>query len=141
MAFSINQIFLCGKVGRDAEISTVGDGVSKARFSVATTHGVKKGQQWENVTTWHNVILWRNERLAAEIVKGATVTVRGRQEHRQYDAKDGTKKIASEVVADDVIVFWDSSDQRQMRDAPTASPKGSGGDWPVTEIDDTDIPF
>lgn len=137
MAYSINQIIICGKVGRDAETSTVGNGIAKTRFSVATTHGVKKGDQWENITTWHNVTLWKNEKTAAEIIKGVTVTVRGRQEHRQYEGKDGTKKTASEIVAEDVIVVGYGGGDRQYS-APQPAASGSMGSY---EADDSDLPF
>ena len=136
MAYSINQIIICGKVGRDAETKFTNSGVAVSTFSVATTHGVKKGDQWDNVTTWHNVKLWKNEKTAAEIVKGATVTVRGRMEHRQYEDKDGNKRTASEIVAEDVIVAGGSRNEGTHA-PPKAAPVQGSWDGPT----DDDIPF
>lgn len=135
MAFSINQIIIAGKIGRDAEISETKSGVAVAKFSVATTHGVKKGDEWENITTWHNVVFYKPGRNAESLVKGATVTVRGRQEHRQYQGKDGSKKIASEIVAEDVVVAY-SNTERSSYQPPAAQPVQ--GSW---EADDSDVPF
>ena len=136
MAFSINQIILVGKLGRDAETKVIGSGVEVTKFSVATDHRVKKGDDWTSETTWHNVVLWRNPKTAAELKKGCVVTVRGRQEHRQFE-KDGVKRTASEVVAEDVIVH---SGGRSNGFAETSTGKASGDGFDGT-VGDDDIPF
>ena len=142
MAFSINQIILCGHLGRDAETKIVAGGLSLSSFSVATKHGVKKGEQWENVTTWHNVILWKSEKLAPSLIKGALVTVRGRQDHRKYEGKDGTTKYASEIVAEDVIVGSASSgDAAPSKPAQRQPPQPAAQSWDNSTIDDDSVPF
>jgi single-strand DNA-binding protein len=52
------------------------------------------------------------------------VSLTGRIDNRQYDAKDGTKKYISEIVAETVIPFTE---------------KRSGGDYPTRTQDNNDV--
>lgn len=138
MAFSINQIVVCGKLGRDAETKYTPAGVAVTTFSVATEERYKDGDNWKGETTWHNVKLWKNDRLADSLLKGATVTVRGKQKHRQYEGKDGSKKTASEIVAEDVIVMGESgNDRSESKPQPRYQPPATSG---LTLVED-DLPF
>ncbi len=127
MAYSINQIYLRGKLGRDAEERTTKTGKSMVTFSIATDHGKDESK----VTTWHNVIAFNAN--TAELTKGTEVTVIGRQEHTKRD-----DKYYSNVVAD-VVHPHPRSDRASGSYAP---PKASPvqGSWDGT-VDDDSIPF
>lgn len=109
MAFSINQAIISGNVTRDPELRFTPSGQAVCSFGVATNRSIKKGEQWENVATFHNVVQWgkQAEFSANNLKKGMKVTVTGRIDNRSYDAKDGTKKYISEIVADSVIFYSD----------------------------------
>lgn len=109
MAFSINIAIITGNVTRDPELRFTPSGQAVCTFGVATNRSIKKGEQWEDVPTFHNVVVWGKiaEFIANTIKKGMKVSLTGRIDNRQYDAKDGTKKYISEIVADTVIPFTD----------------------------------
>ena len=109
MAFSINMAIISGNVTRDPELRFTPSGQAVCSFGVATNRSIKKGEQWEDVATFHNVVEWgkKAEFTASTVKKGMKVTVTGRIDNRSYDAKDGTKKYISEIVADTVIAFTD----------------------------------
>lgn len=109
MAFSINQAVISGNVTRDPELRFTPSGQAVCSFGVATNRSIKKGDQWENVATFHNVVQWgkQAEFTSNNLKKGMKVTVTGRIDNRSYDAKDGTKKYISEIVADSVIFYSD----------------------------------
>lgn len=124
MPFSINLAIITGNVTRDPELRYTPSGSAVCSFGVATNHSIKKGDQWENVPTFHNIVVWGKvaEYIANTVHKGIKVSITGRIDNRQYDAKDGTKKYISEIVADTVIPFTD---------------RKSAGDMPsVTQQDD-----
>jgi single-strand DNA-binding protein len=109
MAFSINLAVITGNVTRDPELRYTPSGSAVCSFGVATNHSIKKGEQWEDIPTFHNIVVWGKvaEYIANTIHKGIKVSITGRIDNRQYDAKDGTKKYISEIVADTVIPFTD----------------------------------
>ncbi|MEW6086697.1 MAG: single-stranded DNA-binding protein [bacterium] len=105
MQFSQNICFLIGNVTKDPELRFTQGGAAVARFGLATSRGVKKGEGWEQVTTFHNIVCWQKlaEHVSERLKKGMYVTVQGRIENRSYDGKDGIKRYVSEVIAESVF--------------------------------------
>lgn len=118
MPFSINLAIITGNVTRDPELRYTPSGSAVCSFGVATNHSIKKGDQWENVPTFHNIVVWGKvaEYIANTVHKGIKVSISGRIDNRQYDAKDGTKKYISEIIADTVIPFTDKKSAEEMPD-------------------------
>ena len=139
---SLNEVRLIGNLGRDAEVKHMQGGSTKVSFSLATKRSWKDKQtgEWKSETDWHNVILWRDENVASLLVKGAPVFVGGRIQTRQYE-KDGERRYATEIVADNVIVLL-GRDPSVTRDSGGASaPQPSEHKQPSHEITDDDLPF
>lgn len=109
MPFSINMAVITGNVTRDPELRYTPSGAAVCSFGVATNHSIKRGDQWEDIPTFHNIVVWGKsaEYISNNVKKGMKVSLTGRIDNRQYDAKDGTKKYISEIVADTVIPFLD----------------------------------
>jgi len=147
MPFSINLAIITGNVTRDPELRYTPSGSAVCSFGVATNHSIKRGDQWENVPTFHNIVVWgkQAEYLSNNLKKGAKVSLQGRIDNRQYDAKDGTKKYISEIVAEIVIPFTDrqssteASESSQPSDSP---PKSVDTDisQPSEKVEDIIIP-
>lgn len=106
--FSVNTQLLLGNITRDAELRYTASGTPVVSFSVATSHSVKKNNQYENIATFHNVVFWGKwaEKMVGngDLMKGQKVYVEGRTQHREWESQNGKKKI-TEVVADRVIVM------------------------------------
>ncbi len=122
MARSVNKVILVGNLGRDAETKFMENGTALSRFSIATTHSYKQGDEWKEQTEWHNIVLWRKEKLAQYLTKGTQVYVEGRLQTRSWD-KDGEKRYATEVVADDIILL------SGKREGATAEQATSDAGW------------
>lgn len=118
MPFSINLAIITGNVTRDPELKYTPSGTAVCTFGVATNHSIKKNDQWTDIPTFHNIVVWgkQAEYLANIVKKGTKVSITGRIDNRQYDAKDGTKKYISEIVADTVIPF---TERRPAGDSST----------------------
>lgn len=140
MAFSINMAIITGNVTRDPELRYTPSGSAVCSFGVATNHSIKRGEQWENVPTFHNIVVWgkQAEYISNNVKKGTKVSLTGRIDNRQYDAKDGTKKYISEIVADNVIPF---TDRRPSEEGQSAD-NNVNQENPVTEdkVEDIIIP-
>lgn len=116
MAFSINLAIITGNVTRDPELRYTPSGAAVCSFGVATNYSVKKGDQWTDVPCFHNIVAWgkQAEFLSNTLHKGMKVSLQGRIDNRQYDAKDGTKKYISEIVAETVVPFTDKHSAGDM---------------------------
>ena len=139
MPFSINMAFITGNTTRDPELKYTPSGSAVCSFGVATNHSVKKNDQWTDIPTFHNIIVWgkQAEYIANNVKKGTKVSIVGRIDNRQYDAKDGTKRYISEIVAETVIPFAEKRAPGEYTSAPTAPTQNS----PVEEkIEDIIVP-
>jgi single-strand DNA-binding protein len=99
-----NKVQLVGRLGKDPELKSVGTGTSMLRLSIATNERFKGADgEWKDDTQWHPVVVWgkQAERLAAQLRKGAGLLVEGRLVHKSYEAKDGSKRMSTEVVLAD----------------------------------------
>jgi len=110
----VNQIFLIGKAGKDAEAKDTKNGKRFAFFSIATNEGYydsdHKRQElcpkWVDKTEWHSVIVFGKlaDIAASDIRKGDTVAVNGKLQTRKWEDKDGNQKQQTEVVALEFVV-------------------------------------
>ena len=87
---------MLGNVTRDPEIRIIGSGAKVAKFSVAVNY--KTGQK--DTASYFDVVAWdKNAENVEKMVKrGSPIFVTGRPSLREYEAKDGTKRRAFEVV-------------------------------------------
>lgn len=126
----VNMSILIGRLGDNPDVRFTPGGAVLANFSVATTHGFKKGEQWENVTTWHRCLAWNKQAEFAQkfLKKGLRVFVQGRIENYTWES-NGEKKYGSRIVVNDVQLL----DHHDQAGAPAG--QGSGAENPVKPLD------
>ncbi|MEI6695201.1 MAG: single-stranded DNA-binding protein [Bacteroidota bacterium] len=99
----VNKVILVGNLGKDPEITNIGNDVKKATFSLATSESYK-GKDGNKVeqTEWHNIVIWRGLADIAErfLHKGSKIYLEGKIKNRSYDDKDGNKRYITEIVGD-----------------------------------------
>jgi single-strand DNA-binding protein len=97
---SVNKVFLIGNLGKDPEVKYTPSGVQIAKFSLATSERVKKGDNWEEKTDWHNIVLFARQAEYAKdyLKKGMTVFVDGRISTRSWDDENGVRKYMTEII-------------------------------------------
>ena len=80
-----------------------------ASFSLAVDRDFKDKQTGEKATDFIDVVAWRQtaEFVSRFFTKGRMAVVEGRLQLRDYTDRDGNKRRAAEVVADNVY-FGDS---------------------------------
>ena len=104
----LNHIVIMGRVTRDPELRRTGSGTAVTSFTLAVDRDFK-GQNGEKETDFIDCVAWRNtaEFAAKYFTKGRMAVVEGRLQLRDWTDKDGNKRRAAEVVADNVY-FGDS---------------------------------
>jgi len=98
---SVNKVILVGHLGRDPEIRFLPSGQSVANFSIATSEKWTSNGQTQEHTEWHRIQAWGKlaEACGQYLKKGRQVYIEGKIRTREYDAKDGQKKKAFEIIA------------------------------------------
>ena len=144
----MNKVILMGRLTADPELKTTPSGVSVASFGIAVDRKYAK-QGEERQTDFINIVCWRQkaEFVCKYFVKGQLIALEGSIQTRQYQDKNGNKRTAFEVVADNVYFTGDKRGAgAQTVDKPndTALPPTQG--YPVNsgfeDIScDDDLPF
>ena len=148
----LNKIFLMGRLTRDPELKRTQSGTAVTSFSLAVDRDFKS-KSGEKETDFIDVVAWRNtaEFVSKHFTKGRMAVVEGRLQIRDYTDRDGNKRRAAEVIADNVY-FGDSKKEGgggASYGAPAgnsyAAPAGgyAGGHSEFAEIgeEDGDLPF
>ena len=151
----MNKVFLIGNLVRDPEVRATQSGISVCNFTVAVNRRFKK-ENGEQETDFLNVIAWRQlaELCGKYLAKGRKVAVTGSIQTRTYEAKDGSKRTAWDIVADEVEFLSPQNQQSSTQSAPgaytTAASKDSGTAYApqphndfggFTQVDDEELPF
>lgn len=155
----LNKAILIGRLTADPELRQTPNGITVTSFSIAVDRRFSKGS--ERQTDFLDIVAWRQQ---AEFVckyfqKGRLIGIEGSIQVRSYNDRDGNKRRAWEIQADNVF-FVDSKNSSSGDSAPafygepvstpaapSAAPapsvsysSGSVGDFEEIEAD-SDLPF
>lgn len=139
----LNRIIIQGRLSADPELRTTPNGVEVATVRIAVDRD-RKDQNGERPVDWITVVAWRKAAtfLSRYFTKGRMAVVEGRLQIRTYTDRDGNKRTAAEVVADNVY-FGDS--QKGGDSANTSpeyqKPAQQSADFQELADDDGDLPF
>jgi single-strand DNA-binding protein len=147
MAANINRVVLVGNLTRDPELRHTPSGtpVCSLRLAVNTRRKDAATGEWGEKPNYFDVTVWGNqgENCAQYLAKGRPVAVDGRLEWREWEAQDGSKRQAVEIIADSVQFLGgrgEGGESPQFVPAGAAAESGAdfGGSGGGT---DDDIPF
>ena len=99
-----NSITLVGNLTRDPEIRFTATGRAVASFGIAVGRRYQVNGEWQEQTSYFNITAWGQlgENAAATLAKGTRVVVTGRLEQREYTSREGEKRTAIDVIADEL---------------------------------------
>ena len=103
----LNKVFITGNLTKDPETTTVANGDTMCRFTIAVNRRYTNKQTGEKDVDFFNVTCWRGlaESCGRFLAKGKKVMVMGSLENRQFDDKDGNRKFYTDIIADEVEFF------------------------------------
>ena len=155
----LNVAVLMGRLTADPEIKHTPSDVSVTNFTLAVDRAyVKSGT--ERQADFIDVVAWRStaEFICKHFRKGQMMAIKGSIQTRSYTDKDGNKRKAFEIVADEVS-FCGSKENDGNRPAaqtyepasytsaapfpdPTDSPVFSADEYEeLSPLSDEDLPF
>ena len=139
----MNKVILMGRLTRDPDVrySQGNEPTAVARYSLAVNKRFKR-QGESDAEFIPCVALGRQGEFAERYFKkGQQVSVVGRLQVRNWEDKDGNKRVTTEVVVEEQYFAESKSDSAS---APSNKPQtaDNNGFYPIDEdIEDDDLPF
>ncbi len=143
----VNKVVLIGNLGKDPEIQYLEGNIPVAKFPLATTETYKdKLGKLISQTEWHNVVLWRGlaELSQKYLHKSSLVYIEGRLKTRYWEDRDHHKKVATEIIADNLIMLdkrSDNSTQDNSTHGENTNETIPGGETPPIDEGSEKLPF
>ncbi|MBQ9551418.1 MAG: single-stranded DNA-binding protein [Clostridia bacterium] len=153
----LNCAVLMGRLVADPELRTTSNGTSVTSFRIAVDRNfVRQGE--ERQADFIDVVAWRQtaDFVTRYFHKGSMIAVQGSIQTRNYEDKNGNKRTAVEVVADNVSFCGSKAESGTTGGRPySAEPaapaapaapavtyaSGSTGDFETIDDDDELLPF
>jgi len=136
-----NVCIITGNLTRDAELKYTANQKPVLTFAVAVN---RLGQDNVQATDYFNCVFWgkTGEALSKWLTKGRGVLVRGSMRSRSYEAKDGHKVTAWELVADSFggVELLGGGERAQggytqQPPAQNQRPQSARGGWNPLDVD------
>lgn len=146
----LNCAVIMGRLTATPELRTTGTGISVTSFTVAVDRAYAKSGE-ERQTDFINVVAWRNtaDFVTRFFTKGQMIAVQGSIQTRNYEDKNGNKRTAVEIVADNVSFCGSKSENgggntyaQPQQSAPAVSYQSAdAGSFSVLPDDSQGFPF
>lgn len=146
----MNKVYLIGNLTRDPEMRSTQAGIPVCNFSIAVNRRFRNSQTGQQETDFFNIVAWRQlaELCSRYLAKGRKVAVSGSIQTRTYEAQDGSKRTAFDIVADEVEFLSATqgtgapAGEYHAAPAPRAqAPAYAPADSGFTQVDDDELPF
>lgn len=141
----VNCAVIMGRLVADPELRTTGSGVSVTSFTVAVDRRFANKYE-EKQADFIDIVAWRQtaDFVCKYFRKGSMIAVQGNIQTRMYEDKDGNKRKAVEILADNVSFCGSKSDSNNSAVTNASQPseteiKGNDGDFKA--IPEDDLPF
>ncbi len=110
----MNRINIIGRLTADPELKSIGSGIQVCTFTVAVNRRFNKDEtDFFPVTVWRDAAVNCNKYLA----KGSQVGVSGSLQIRHYEDKDGVKRTAVDLQADEIEFLGMKNETKESQPA------------------------
>lgn len=131
----MNNVVLIGRMAREPELKFLQSGLAVCNFTLAIDKNLSKDKKQEYESKGYptadfiNIVVYgkQAENCANYLDKGRLTAVQGRIQTRSYEAKDGTRRYVTEVVAS-YVEFLEWKKQNDDIDG-------------FSQVDNADLPF
>ena len=140
----MNKVVLIGRLTKEPELRfTPGSGAAVTTLTLAIDkYNTKTGQREADFVP---VVVWgkQAESTANYMIKGSQVAISGRIQTRSYDAKDGSKRYITEVVADQFngVEFLGTKGNSQGNPGAYSNASQENYEEDMIPVDDGDMPY
>ncbi|MEE9487483.1 MAG: single-stranded DNA-binding protein [Candidatus Bathyanammoxibius sp.] len=136
---SLNKVFLMGNMTRDPELRYMQNGKALVSFGLAVSRSwtSPEGEKKEDVCFVDISMFGKRAEIISEYFsKGSPIFIEGRLQFRQWETKEGQKRNALRVVADDFQFIGQTKKQGGSHGAT----REDAGTTPK-DVNEEEIPF
>lgn len=135
-----NRVILVGRLTAKPELRTTQSGVAVTTFTIAVERRYKNANG-EKEADFIDIVTWRGiaENCAKYLDKGSAVVISGSLQIRNYEDKNGNKRKAAEVVADEVRFITPAKNKQDKADKMIFT--NTTKDEAEEALFDDDLPF
>ena len=128
----MNRVEFIGNLSKAPDVKQTTSGKTVCSLTIAVNRRYK-GADGKTTADFFSVQAWEKlaELCARYLDKGSKVFVSGELRNRSYEAKDGSKRTVTEIIANEVEFLTPKTDS-----TPTIPPQD---EWP--DVNDSDLPF
>lgn len=136
----MNKCIFIGNLTKDPESQKTQSGVNVCRFSIAVNR-TYTNSNGEREVDFINIVAWRGlaDNCAKYLKKGSKVCVVGQLQTRTWEDSEGKKKMAVDIMAEDVEFV--SPKQSTDESNKTAVKSNTGVKQGLQEVDGEELPF
>ena len=132
----MNYVSMIGRLTKTPDIKQTTSGKNVCTFTLAVDRRYK-GADGNATADFFSVQAWEKlaELCARYLDKGSKVFISGELRNRSYEAKDGSKRTVTEIIANEIEFLSPKSE---------SAPAGSTAVPPVEkweQVEDSDLPF
>ncbi len=143
----LNKVVLIGRLTKDPEVRYTNANTPVASFTLAVNRNFKN-KDGNYDADFINIVAWRKlaELCSSSLHKGSLIAITGRIQTSSFEAKDGTRRYTTDVLADEIAFLekksaktYDSADENALFEK-----QDNNYGIPVdgfNPIDDDDLPF
>lgn len=146
----LNNVVLMGRLTADPELRQTGSGVEVTSFTIAIDRAfVRQGE--ERQTDFINCVAWRQNAkfISSYFRKGQMIAVTGSIQTRNYEDKNGNKRVATDIVVNSASFCGSKSENSsapsQRDSVPYSAPAASYSTAVASDFEelqgDDDLPF
>ena len=137
----MNKVIISGRLTRDPEVRYTTSEKVVCQFTLAVDRPFTN-QDGQREADFINIVVWGKiaELCGNSLAKGHRALVEGRLQLRSYDAKDGSKRYVTEVVANSVEFLERKGYTPGNGSANSAQPSPMEG-FGSADFGDEEIPF
>ena len=139
----LNCAVLMGRLVADPELKTTSNNISVTSFRIAVDRSfVKQGE--EKQADFIDIVAWRStaDFVCRYFHKGSMIAIQGSIQTRNYEDKQGNKRTAVEIVADNVSFCGSKVENGTQETSYTPTfQSASQGDFESIDDDDAPLPW
>lgn len=136
----MNKVILIGNLTKDPEGGETTSGIPYSRLSIAVNRPFTD-ENGERQADFFNVTVWRAQaqNCLKYLCKGKKVCVVGRLQNRTYEDRDGNKRMATDIIAEEVE-FLSPSDNSSGAEKTPVRTKAEPAKPKLEEVQE-ELPF
>ena len=135
---NLNRVIINGNLTTDCKLERGKSGTAYGGFCIAVNRSVKKGDNWEEVTSFFEVKAFGKlfESQHPYLNKGANVTVEGKLKQENWQTKEGEKR--SKIVIQSDTLYLGPRKKEEGNGAPKFESSPSDNAEPENQMPPSD---